>query len=1058
MSTSDAISQEQAPTAAPRPADDLVQRLAAPVDSTGELAARFGPQLSELQKLAALALRTKPSRGKVLILPGFMGSTLGLPGQPAPSTQGMWPETPGSLLAHFQSLALGSWPTLCPTGVFLRPYLALKLDLQIHGWAPEFYPYDWRLDLEALGAALRARMEKEAGPVSLVAHGMGGLVVRAALPQGMPNVRRFIMLGTPNQGSLAPVAALRGDHDLARCIAAASGAAGLSIADRVGAVFRTFPALYQMILGSHLHRTDLFDPQAWPQPFTAAEASLLTRGFQTPCLLASPPDAGEGPEWRLIAGINQPTKLSADVEHGGFRYGVGMQGDGVVPLDSARLEGVKTWFASVRHGELMRDPQVRAAVVDLLRSGHTEALPERAILQPSRPLIFVPEDLTALQGSSVSPGAPLSEADLVPHLWDEATPLRALEQRLAPPPLQAPRQPGFTLSGKKIRRIEIALYHGSLTHMDARAYVLSSFAGVTPQGAAHAVDDLMDGAIANLSKHNMFGARQGEVFILPTGRHLVRSEFIVFAGLGAFDQFAPQPSPREATDTLPYINEHYYPSVEAAAENAARTLASSNIESFATVLMGGSVATDLSACGESMVRGFLRGLEQADSQHTVRRVIVCEMNDTRYQHIKDHLRQLATSRLCQDVEFTFSELEVKRQQKQASTVDDQKRPPVPAYLLVRSEALAKTSAEQASERWTCSLMTPTAGAALQIETIDIPASTLEKHRGFVSDPNFHPNSEELLTMSKLLMELLPASIQQELPRLESPLIVLHDAAGSIAPWETLKWGTKDSEERDSAQRHGISRRFLHTEGACGRWKEALAPGAAVHILLISDPTRDLPGAVAEERKIRTQLGGDPRFIIDTLSQSAATRSAILAKIRTGRYDIIHYCGHAYFDATRPQASGLICAPEASSHASGRRDDILIGQDLTAIPRLPFLFFLNGCQSGRIRDDAAAAAARPSSAGTGASVAQSLLNAGIPNFIGTFWPVSDGAATDFAAAIYRSLLRDATTLGAAVIAARNTISTSPDRLDYMLYGNPNASLLDPMIRPASEPTQLNPQLT
>ena len=52
-------------------------------------------------------------------------------------------------------------------------------------------------------------------------------------------------------------------------------------------------------------------------------------------------------------------------------------GDGTVPLASALLPGVRSFYARVAHSDLTRDPLVAAAVVNLLRRGSTRRLPAR---------------------------------------------------------------------------------------------------------------------------------------------------------------------------------------------------------------------------------------------------------------------------------------------------------------------------------------------------------------------------------------------------------------------------------------------------------------------------------------------------------------------------------------------------------------------------------------------------------------------------------------------------------------------------------------------------------
>ena len=75
----------------------------------------------------------------------------------------------------------------------------------------KFFPYDWRKPLMASTESLRDLVKelatKNKGPINLVAHSMGGLVVRAALARHgdemWPHINRIIFIGTPHYGSPA---------------------------------------------------------------------------------------------------------------------------------------------------------------------------------------------------------------------------------------------------------------------------------------------------------------------------------------------------------------------------------------------------------------------------------------------------------------------------------------------------------------------------------------------------------------------------------------------------------------------------------------------------------------------------------------------------------------------------------------------------------------------------------------------------------------------------------------------------------------------------------------
>jgi hypothetical protein len=92
------------------------------------------------------------------------------------------------------------------------------------------FPYDWRQPLQVLGERLGQFLDNLAGqtgePIRLLAHGMGGLVIRACIHQRRSVMdrlmeragARLIMLGTPNNGSFAAVEHLLGKGEALRTL------------------------------------------------------------------------------------------------------------------------------------------------------------------------------------------------------------------------------------------------------------------------------------------------------------------------------------------------------------------------------------------------------------------------------------------------------------------------------------------------------------------------------------------------------------------------------------------------------------------------------------------------------------------------------------------------------------------------------------------------------------------------------------------------------------------------------------------------------------------------
>jgi pimeloyl-ACP methyl ester carboxylesterase len=344
----------------------------------------FGaPAYAELSVLAAVEKRTKKPRGpRVLILPGIMGSKLGLPmgdaaGKRRRPSEVLWIDPLQIAAGRLTALALPSDKPLESMGVLLFSYAKLRLQLQIAGCDVSFYSYDWRLGLDELGAKLAARIEADRQPVILVAHSMGGLVARMAariLPKRL--IRKLIMLGTPNQGSFASVQALRGTYPFVRKMSALDRKHSAEFLAKN--VFCTFPGLYHMLpLPRRIQGMDLFDPGCWPADGPAPNAELLGQVAAMRAELA-PVDS----RMVHIVGVNQETVVGLRRTAAGFEYLMDRNGDGTVPLSLARLPKLKCYFVDESHADLANNPRVIQAITDLVRRGRTSGLPQRWRAKP----------------------------------------------------------------------------------------------------------------------------------------------------------------------------------------------------------------------------------------------------------------------------------------------------------------------------------------------------------------------------------------------------------------------------------------------------------------------------------------------------------------------------------------------------------------------------------------------------------------------------------------------------------------------------------------------------
>lgn len=352
------------------------ERLLATGEQQRDLIAYFGAdEYRELARLARQAAATpvKDEALRVIIVPGIMGSQLGLQRTAPDPNDVLWVDPIDIGLGRLITLRMPGTARVISLGVVIDSYLKLKLRLRAAGFAVSFHDYDWRLGVDELGRALAERLRDEpAQRLAIVAHSMGGLVSRAAavLP-GAERVERVLLLGSPNYGSFATIQALRGTYAVVRKLARLAGDSSAEFLS--GEIFNTFPSLYQMLpAASCSDGTDLFDASSWPGSGPQPDPALLERARTVQSTLAQPDS-----RFASIVGIGQETVTAVRRRGDDFVYTITRHGDGTVPAISAALPGAPTHYVSVAHSDLTRDQTVAAAVVDLLRKGSTRRLPTK---------------------------------------------------------------------------------------------------------------------------------------------------------------------------------------------------------------------------------------------------------------------------------------------------------------------------------------------------------------------------------------------------------------------------------------------------------------------------------------------------------------------------------------------------------------------------------------------------------------------------------------------------------------------------------------------------------
>ncbi len=203
-------------------------------------------------------------------------------------------------------------------------------------------------------------------------------------------------------------------------------------------------------------------------------------------------------------------------------------------------------------------------------------------------------------------------------------------------------------------------------------------------------------------------------------------------------------------------------------------------------------------------------------------------------------------------------------------------------------------------------------------------------------------------------------------------------------------------------------------------ENTLKNGKEMRIAVVSDPEGDLQWAQDEASTIKELLKGADGIKLDVFDSKTSHKLGIYKILISGKYDIIHYAGHADFDDTDPTKTAL----KLSNASDLSYDEIL---------RLRFpknfrpIIFANACSTSK-------------SAYVGdkiISLASAFIAAGALAYIGTMWPIRDNLAANFASKFYTNLQHSS--IGKAIREARIQMREDHGNVDawfpYALYGDP-----------------------
>ncbi len=907
------------------------------------------------------------------------------------------------------------------------------------------FAYDWRRPIEEEARRLAAAVEQaldarnaSGQPVRLLAHSMGGVVARTMqleAPKTFARLMqrdgaRFLMLGTPNGGSWAPMQCLSGDDTFGNTLAAFGSPLRDRQARQLMAEFPGFIQLQAALLdeGRHLDRQETWARLATEDLKRVQEANWWHRyaGEQANAAYewGVPPQAvlDQAKALRekldrqrddalrhfaaktlLVVGHAKFTPDGYEWGEDGFSYLDATDGgDGRVPLTSALLPGVRTWTLDCEHGSLPDAEGAFDAYLELLTRGDTTRLPRLA------------EAATGTRGARGAGAAPVHVRSRPSRARPSARPAETEASVFArPTPL------ADTLAGPQGAALRVTVVNGNLCFVKQPLMVGHS-RSLSLTGSEGVVNTLIGGGMRAALNAGLYPDAPGTHQLFQNARtdpenpwRAPQPSCVIVVGLGAEGKLSEQ-------DLVRTVRQGTMAWAQRTAEAGG---APAVIDLAATLMGSGGAGMNASNAARAIAQGVLEAntrmaasgwplvgeltlvelyLERASDAWQGLQVLAeaapgrFDITPTIHSGIGSLRRQIDSGYRGTDYDFITA----------LSPSDD-----TVAFALDTKRARTEVKAQSTQGKLLRDLVARASTAASQ-------------------DPR----------LGRTLFQLLvPTEVEPFLAGTSRMLLELDDRTAAI-PWELLDTRGEDGsgDDRPWAIRTQLLRK-LRQESYRQVVQDASVDDA---VLVIGEPQVDttvypeLPGARHEAEAVVAALAGPGGLQAQRVTAlvDGNDASSIINALFERRYRIVHIAGHG-----EPVARDATTGKVTSKGGVVLSEGTFLGSDeIKSMRTVPELVFVNCCHLAA-RDAAQVLRTPINRAEFAWGVADSLIEIGVRCVIAAGWAVDDKPAQVFATTFYREIL-DRKPFITAVAMAReacwNADRNSNTWAAYQAYGDPN----------------------
>ncbi|MDM0024511.1 CHAT domain-containing protein [Variovorax saccharolyticus] len=1002
-------------------------------------------------------------RPVVVVLPGVMGTYLDADGKR------VWLDPLSLAGGALQRIAFGA-ERVTAGELFGKTYGDICEHLaDSHRVLP--FPYDWRQPLdvlgERLGTFLDLLLKQTAQPVRLLAHSMGGLVVRACIHRRRDVMdalmqrdgARLIMAGTPHQGSHSMVENLLGKGNALRALARLDFRHDMQDVLDIVSGFR---GALQLLPAPGFVDTFQGQPEGGePQQYWEAESWKKLKALNTDLWFGDQrcgqPDAqtlasagwlwtedakaGAAPGLPLdyqsksiyVFGVAPSTPCGLRVEDRGGKQRLRMvsttRGDGTVTWDSGRIGNIGSfYYLPAVHGDLLSSAGSFAALGDLLVSGSTARLdrhpPTTRAATPERPRSYDPGPPNAIDdinlAAAVMGGTPGSHMTPRAKLRLEVR-MKAMDLRFLACPILVGHYENDSMAGTEAL-IDSELMDGQLAQrkaLDLYAGPLGTAAVVlrAPSALDRRRGVLTGAVVTGLGRYE--GSLSQESLMLAVRAGVLRYLLQVVDVMGREDREVP----------------------------------------LATLLLGYNSSANLTiaASVEALVRGVIDANERF-KRTTGLSVRVAQLDivelylDTAITAVYE-LRQL-TPRLAdmataKDTQLACSGELVQGIGLRQRLFDTRGASYWPRLIVTDADDQPGAARPEGGIRLANRLRFLYVGQRARAETVvqqRQPSLIETLVRQQISQT--HWNSD----FGRMLFQLIVPPDFKDAARQLQRIVLVVDAATANLPWELMLTDPLFTTEAQgdgpllplslctpvvrqlssTAFRRDVRQSLARSAYVIGN---PSVQGFAAAFPDPANPERKDPDALAGAEVEATAIAGlfaNMGYEVSRAIGDHNLASDVLAKLYRKPYRIVHVSAHGVFEQLH--ADGLRRSGVVLSGGL-----LITAAEIAAMESVPELVFLNCCHLGQIAAGAPPGPTLRDGNKLAASVARELMDIGVRCVVVAGWAVDDKLAQQFGEVFYQSLLQDRRPFGNAVFEARQALwAARSDNVTwgaFQAYGDP-----------------------